>query len=89
MLISKGRYRAALSANAWFDRLVGTDGAGLADLSPGILIASSYLPGRPPDDPTDRILIATARENGFRIITFRDREILSYANEGHVQAIVC
>jgi PIN domain nuclease of toxin-antitoxin system len=58
------------------------------DLSPQILIASSFLPGKPPRDPADRIIIATARDLGATLIT-RDGLILKYAEEGQVSAIAC
>jgi PIN domain nuclease of toxin-antitoxin system len=60
----------------------------LADLSPHLLIASSFLPGSPPRDPADRIIAATARENGWRLIT-RDKILLNYARAGHLEALAC
>ena len=60
----------------------------LAELSPQILIASSFLPGDPPGDPADRILAATAREYGYTLVT-RDRPLLDYAKQGHLQALAC
>ena len=57
-------------------------------LSPELLIASSFLPGLLHRDPADRILIATARAQGLAILT-RDRIILDYSAQGHVQAIPC
>ena len=50
-----------------------------------LLIASSYLPGKPPKDPTDRILAATARELGAT----RDRALLGYGEQGHVAVLEC
>jgi len=38
----------------------------LAELSPELPLASSYLPGTAPRDPADRILAATARDSGRR-----------------------
>jgi PIN domain nuclease of toxin-antitoxin system len=63
-------------------------GVQLADLSPDLLIASSYLPGKPPKDPTDRILAATARELGATLVT-RDRTLLDYGKQGHVAVLEC
>lgn len=63
-------------------------GVSLADLSPSVLIASTTLPGEPPADPADRILIATAREFDYSLVT-RDRQILDYALSGHVRAMGC
>jgi PIN domain nuclease of toxin-antitoxin system len=60
----------------------------LAELSPQILIASSFLPGDPPTDPADRIFAATAREYGYTLVT-RDRPLLDYAEQGHLKALAC
>jgi PIN domain nuclease of toxin-antitoxin system len=60
----------------------------LAELSPDILIASSFLPGKPPRDPADRIILATARDLGATLIT-RDRALLAYGEEGNVSVAAC
>ena len=57
-------------------------------MGPDVLIASSCLPDTPPRDPVDRILAATAREYGYRLMT-RERPLLDYATQGHVQALAC
>jgi PIN domain nuclease of toxin-antitoxin system len=57
-------------------------------LTPKILLDSTALPGSPPADPADRIIAATARVQGFVIVT-RDRKLLDYAREGHIRAIAC
>jgi len=59
-----------------------------AEMTPDILIASSFLPGNPPRDPADRILATTAREFGYKLVT-RDRPLLDYAEQGHIQALAC
>jgi len=46
------------------------------------------LPGAPPADPADRIIAATARLHGYRVIT-RDGKLLSYAAQGHILATAC
>jgi PIN domain nuclease of toxin-antitoxin system len=68
--------------------LLAIPGVHLAELSPDILIASSYLPGTPPRDPMDRILIATARELAATLVT-RDRAIVAYGAQGHVSVVEC
>lgn len=88
MLVSRGRLPLAVSPLVWFRRLLGVEGIRLADMSPDILIQSSFLPGEPPRDPADRIIIATARELGLTIVT-RDSLILDYAAKGHVNALAC
>ena len=57
-------------------------------MSPDVLIASSYLPGKPPKDPIDRIIAATARELGATLVT-RDRALLGYGEQGHIAVVEC
>jgi PIN domain nuclease of toxin-antitoxin system len=87
-LMSKGRVASPLSPKAWFRKLLSGPRVGLAELPPDVLIEASFLPGAPPSDPVDRILLASAREFGMSLLT-RDQAILSYADAGHVQAIRC
>jgi PIN domain nuclease of toxin-antitoxin system len=88
MLVARGRYSISMTVQAWFDRMVDRANTGVAELSTGILIQSSFLPGSPPRDPFDRVFIATARAFGYRIMT-RDSKILDYAAQGHVKVIPC
>ena len=87
-LIAKQRLQLTLSPEIWFERLLAMPGVRLAELTPMILLASTALPGSPPADPADRIIAATARVQGFVIVT-RDRKLLDYAREGHIRAIAC
>jgi len=57
-------------------------------MSPDLLIASSFLPGEPPRDPADRIMLATARDLGAALVT-RDRALLDYGGQGHVKIVAC
>ena len=88
MLIARGRFKSILSPHRWFERLLKIEGFRLADMSPGILISSSFLPGDFHRDPADCILAATAREYGYTLMT-RDKALLAYAEEGHLHAIAC
>lgn len=88
MLISKGRLPTTKSASNWFLTFVNSGRTTVEEASPEILIASSFLPQPVHNDPTDRILIATAREHDLTIIT-RDRAILSYGALGHVKVLAC
>jgi PIN domain nuclease of toxin-antitoxin system len=88
MLVSRGRLQLLIRPERWFANLFDAPGVELAPLSPDVLIASSHLPGKPPKDPTDRILAATARELGATLIT-RDRALLAYGNQGHVAVLEC
>lgn len=88
MLISKGRLPTTKSASNWFLSFVNLGQTMIEEASPEILIASSFLPQPIHNDPTDRILIATAREHDLTIVT-RDRAILSYGAAGHVKVLAC
>ncbi len=88
LLASRGRITLQMSPQNWFQRLMEAPGVCLADMPPSVLVASSFLPGDSPNDPADRIIAATAREYGYRVVT-RDRRLLAYAESGHCRALVC
>ncbi len=88
MLISRGRLACLIKPQLWFRRLVDAPSLQLAEMSTDLLITSSFLPGTPPRDPADRIIAATVREFGYRLMT-RDRLLLDYAEQGHIQALIC
>ncbi|MBX3025147.1 type II toxin-antitoxin system VapC family toxin [bacterium] len=88
LLVARSRLTISISPEAWFRRLLAVPGVALAATDPAALIASSFLPGCPPRDPVDRILAATARACGYRLVT-RDAGLLAYAEEGHLAAIGC
>jgi PIN domain nuclease of toxin-antitoxin system len=88
LLVSTGRLNLSLPAIRWFDNVIRKPGIALADLSTDVLIAASFLPEMPVRDPADRILVATARQYDFTLVT-RDKKLLAYADKGHIQALVC
>jgi PIN domain nuclease of toxin-antitoxin system len=88
MLTSRGRLQLLIRPERWFANLFDAPGVHLAEMSPDLLIASSWLPGKPPKDPTDRIIAATARELGATLIT-RDRALLEYGEQGHMAVVEC
>jgi PIN domain nuclease of toxin-antitoxin system len=87
-LVARGRLSLQMMPQRWFQRILEQPGVRLADMSPDLLIASSFLPGKPPRDPADRILAATARDIGAMLIT-RDRALLGYGAEGHISVLAC
>jgi PIN domain nuclease of toxin-antitoxin system len=87
-LVSRNRLSLSVTPQRWFARILAMPNIHLAELSPDILIASSFLPGMPPRDPADRILLATARHIGATLIT-RDRQLLKYGEDGQVSTIAC
>jgi PIN domain nuclease of toxin-antitoxin system len=88
MLTARGRLQLLIRPERWFANLFDAPGVALAPLSPDLLIASSYLPGKPPRDPTDRIMAATARELGATLVT-RGRALLAYGAQGHISVVEC
>lgn len=88
LLVSRGRLALPTSPQAWLDRILQAPNLKLIDLPAHILLASSFLPGAPPRDPADKIIIATARDQDLTIVT-RDRSILNYGKAGHVRILAC
>jgi PIN domain nuclease of toxin-antitoxin system len=88
MLTSRGRLQLLIRPERWFANLFDVPGVELAEMSADLLIASSYLPGKPPKDPIDRIIAATARELGATLMT-RDRVLLDYGKQGHLAVLEC
>jgi PIN domain nuclease of toxin-antitoxin system len=87
-LAAKGRMALGMSPLVWFETVVLRGRLRVDTLTAGVLVASTTLPDLDHRDPIDRIIIATARELGYRIVT-RDRAILDYAEKGHVMALAC
>lgn len=88
MLGSKGRLKSVLTPQRWFERLQTTPGIELCELTPEVLIAASYLPGKLHRDPADRIIAATAREYGYTVVT-RDAALLDYGKQGYLSVLAC
>ena len=72
----------------WFARFMAQSGVREAPYTADVAIESSYLPGAPPRDPADRLLIATARHLNVTLVT-RDQEMIAYARAGYVRVIRC
>ncbi len=82
MLEAKGRLELKMSCAEWVRRALDTPGLALAPLTPEIAIESSRLPGRFHGDPADRLLVATARIAGLRLMT-KDGRLLDYGEHGY------
>ena len=61
LLVARGRLTTIIKPQLWFERVLDIPNVQLADMSPDLLISSSFLPGEPPRDPADRIIVATAQ----------------------------
>lgn len=67
----------------WFEEAINYPGVRVLDLTPGIAIESTRLPGEFHRDPADQIIVATARSFDCCLIT-SDNKILDYS---HVKTI--
>jgi PIN domain nuclease of toxin-antitoxin system len=72
----------------WFARVMGGPGIKEAIMTRDIAIDAWWLPGDPPADPGDRLIISTARHFQAPVVT-RDSRIIAYAHSGHVGVIEC
>jgi len=82
MLEAKRRLKLRMNCAEWVNQALATPGLSLASLTPEIAIESSRLPGEIQADPADRILIATARVTGARLLT-KDERLLDYGRQRH------
>src|SRR5690348_681293 len=69
LLARKGRFKSHHSPQRWFEILMSKPDTALAELTPALLMESSFLPGSIQGDPADRIIAATAREYGYTVLT--------------------
>lgn len=78
MLVEKKRLEIDMDVLDWVEQALDIPGLGLSSITPRIAIHSTRLTGDIQGDPVDRLLIATAMEEGAVLITC-DRKILSFA----------
>src|SRR5450755_145437 len=80
LLQSKRRLHLNMDCLEWVRQALETPGLSLVPLTPEIAVDSTRLPGDMHGDPADRILVATARNIGARLMT-RDRTLLAYGRK--------
>ena len=83
MLVAKNRINLSKPIHQWVKDSFSQPGVNLSSMLPEIAIESSFLPGEFHGDPTDRIIVATARANNLILLT-RDKKILSYGEQGYI-----
>ena len=86
MLEAKGRMRLFMPAEQWVREALETPGLKLVPLTPEIALASSRLPGNLHGDPADRIIAATARDRGARLLT-RDDALIAYGRQRYIDLV--
>ena len=87
MLTERGRIVLSVDSLQWIETAASVPGVRVIELTPRIAVGSAHLPGNPHADPADRILMATARDAGARLVT-RDRRILQYAESTRALAVL-
>ena len=86
MLEVKGRIRLDRPVEAWTQEALGMPGTELIALTAEIALASSRLPGPLHNDTADRIIAATARDRGARLLT-RDENLLAYGRQHYIDLV--
>jgi PIN domain nuclease of toxin-antitoxin system len=87
MLEKCGRVALPMNVRTWVEQALSKPGIAVAPLTPEIAIESGNLPGNElPGDPADRILVATARVLGAKLVT-KDSHLIRYSRQRHVRAL--
>lgn len=85
-LVRRGRIALTVDLRSWVESLRSACGVVVVPVDAEIARLSAQLPGEPPRDPADQVIIATARSFGWALVT-RDRAIINYGRHGHVRLI--
>ena len=86
LLTERGRLRLDRDVAEWIDAVLELPAIRLLPIEPAIGVGSVRLPGPFTSDPADRLIVATARHHGTRLLT-ADRAILDYGAAGHVRTV--
>lgn len=86
MLEARQRLTLSKALRLWISDALAVPGLQLAPLTPEIAIESCSLPGGFHADPSDSMIVATARIEGAVLVT-KDSRILAYGDRGYVQVI--
>lgn len=87
MLSAKGRLNLDMPTQSWIEQLLSHLAIRLLALNdPAIAVECNELPSTFHADPADRLLVATARVGGYKLVT-RDQKILDYGKAGHVKVL--
>jgi PIN domain nuclease of toxin-antitoxin system len=86
MGVERGRISIKKGVEQWVAEALAMPGIRLALLDPEIAIAAARLPRSMLSDPSDQIIVATARHLGLPLVT-ADQKILAYGRAGHVATV--
>ncbi len=85
MLVEKGRLSFGIDVTDWLKTALDPACIKMLPIEPDIAVDSVNLPNYPHKDPADRLIIATARHVGAKLLT-ADQKILDYADAGYLDA---
>ena len=77
MMAARKKIELRIPAPQWLSRAIGETGIRVIELSPDVAVDACNLPGDFHKDPTDRIIVATARVHNLTLLT-KDQKILDY-----------
>ena len=83
ILIKKGKLKLTMNLTEWVESLEKSFYVKIMPIDSWIAIESVNLPGEFHKDPADRMIVATARQLGAKLVS-KDKKILNYK---HVQAV--
>jgi len=83
LLVKKGRLELSMDVGAWLGKVEQLAFLQFVPIDNTIAANSVMLPGDLHEDPADRMIVATAREYGAKLVT-SDTRLLSYP---HVQTV--
>jgi PIN domain nuclease of toxin-antitoxin system len=86
MGVEHGRLKLGKSTEDWVAGVLALPGMRLAPLEPEIAVAAAKLPRAFMNDPSDQVIVATARHLGIPLVTADDK-ILNYGEAGGVRVI--
>ncbi len=86
MFEKRGRVALPMNVRMWVEQALSKPGIAVAPLTPEIAIESVHLPGEIQGDPVNRILVATARVLGAKLVT-KDAQLIRYSCQRHVRAL--
>lgn len=84
MLTGKGKIIFSVALKEWVDKVLSIPGLNIIDLSVPILLESCGLPNYPHKDPADRLIMASSRIVGCRLMTL-DEKIIEYGERGYLK----
>ncbi len=86
MLVDKQRIALSMPLARWREQVLSLGSFKIASVDVEIASDAGALPGDIHGDPSDRMIIATARSLGCPMLTV-DRHILAYGAKGHVDIL--